>query len=223
MRRKSFDALVSAAGLLLTVILVAAGALAFWGYSYSNNTVSSQLKAQDITFPSAAAFANAKPGTEITPQMKPYLLQYAGKQLTTGAQAEAYADHFIAYHLAEMPYGGVYAKVSAAAMAAKPGSAQATQLKALEQTVFQGTSLRGMLLNAYGWWKIGQIALYSSIACWGFAVVTALLSLLGIRHFRRVPPEVEIPRLGSPQFFAANTTTGGANGAKTAPLVGTNN
>ncbi|HET9059340.1 MAG TPA: hypothetical protein VFN61_05415, partial [Acidimicrobiales bacterium] len=163
MRRKSFDALVSAAGVLLTVILIAAGALAFWGYSYSNNTVTNQLRSQDITFPPAAAFAHAKAGTEITPSMIPSVSQYAGQRLQTGAQAEAYADHFIAVHLSEMPYGGVYAKVSAAAMAAKPGSAEATQLKAVEQTVFQGTSLRGMLLNAYGWWKIGQIALYSAI------------------------------------------------------------
>jgi hypothetical protein len=202
MRRKSFDALVSAAGMLLTVILLAAGALAYWGYSYSNNTVSSQLKAQDITFPSKAAFANAKPGTEITPAMIPYLEKYAGKQMTTGAQAEAYADHFIAIHLSEMPYGGVYAKVSAAAMAAPAGSAQATQLKALEQTVFQGTSLRGMLLNAYGWWKIGQIALLASIASFVLAVLTLALSALGIRHMRRVPLEQEIPKLDT-------VTTGG--------------
>lgn len=50
--------------------------------------------------------------------MKPYLLQYAGQQMTTVAQApEAYANHFIAVHLSEMPYGGVYATASAAASA----------------------------------------------------------------------------------------------------------
>jgi hypothetical protein len=183
--------------MLLTVVLLAAGALAFWGYSYSNNTVTSQLKAQDITFPSKAAFANAKPGTEITPAMIPYLEKYAGQQLTNGAQAEAYADHFIAVHLSEMPYGGVYAKVSAAAMAAAPGSAQATSLKAVEQTVFQGTSLRGMLLNAYGWWKIGQIAFLASIVSFVLAAVTLVLSAFGIRHMRRVSLDEEIPRLGT--------------------------
>lgn len=193
MRRKSFDALVSTGGLLLTLVLVAAGALAFWGYSYSNNTVKNQLSAQEIYFPPASAFAHAKPGTEITPQMRPYLLKYAGEQMMTGAQAEAYADHFIAYHLAEMPYHGVYSKVSAAALAAKPGSAQATELKALEQTVFQGTSLRGMLLNAYGWWKIGQIALWASITSFILAGVTLLLSALGIRHYRKVAWDEEIP------------------------------
>lgn len=195
MRRKSFDAILSAGGFLLTLVLVVAGALAFWGYSYSSNTVANQLKAQEITFPSLAAFAHAKAGTEITPQMLPYLEKYAGMQMTTGAQAKAYADHFIANHLAAMPYHGVYSQVSAAAMAAAPGSAQATQLKGLEQTVFQGTSLRGMLLNAYGWWKMGQIALWASIAMWAMAGAMLALSVLGLRHFRKAPVTEEIPRL----------------------------
>jgi hypothetical protein len=50
--------------------------------------------------------------------MLPYLKQYAGQQMLTGQQAEAYADHFIAVHLSEMPYGGVYSKISTAALAA---------------------------------------------------------------------------------------------------------
>ena len=43
--------------------------------------------------------------------------QYAGQQLLTGAQAKVYADDFIAVHLSEMPYGGLYSKISAAALA----------------------------------------------------------------------------------------------------------
>ena len=30
--------------------------------------------------------------------------------------------------------------------------------------MFRGTTLRGMLLNAYAFWKIGQIALWGAIA-----------------------------------------------------------
>jgi len=37
MRRKSFDAIATAGGILLTVVLVVAGVLLFWGYSYANN------------------------------------------------------------------------------------------------------------------------------------------------------------------------------------------
>ena len=109
MRRKSFDALVSFGGLLMVVVLLAAGALLFWGYSYANNSVSSQLSAQKIDFPNQAALAtaaNPKPGgfSEITPAMLPYLQKYAGQELTTGAQAQAYANHFIAIHLQAVSY-----------------------------------------------------------------------------------------------------------------------
>ncbi|MGH7234058.1 MAG: hypothetical protein ACREF7_01260, partial [Candidatus Saccharimonadales bacterium] len=79
MRRRTFDLIASAIGVLLTLGLVLAGGLLMWGSSFIGNEVHSQLARQDITFPSAAAFKHAKPGTEITPGMKPYLLQYAGQ------------------------------------------------------------------------------------------------------------------------------------------------
>ncbi len=195
MRRKSFDAIVSAGGLLMAIVLVAAGALLFWAYSYTNGTVTSQLASQKITFPSKAAFEQAKVGTEIEPVMLPYLEKYAGEPLTTGAQAEAYADHFIYYHLQEIGGGQTYAQLSADAMALPPGTPAYTAAEAKVQTVFQGTTLRGMLLNAYGWWKMGQIALISSIAAFIAAAIASVLSALGLRHFRKVPLTEEIPRL----------------------------
>jgi hypothetical protein len=195
MRRKSFDAIVSAGGVLLAIVLVAAGALLLWGYSYTNGTVTSQLASQKITFPPRAAFAQAKVGTEIEPVMIPYLEKYAGQPLTTGAQAEAYADHFIAYHLQEIGGGKTYAQLSAVAMALPAGSAAYTAAEARVTTVFQGTTLRGMLLNAYGWWKMGQIALVSAIASFVLAGAASALSVLGLLHFRRVPVTEEIPRL----------------------------
>ena len=198
MRRKSFDVLVSVGGLLLTLVLLAAGGLLLWGYSYANNTVHNQLAAQSIYFPTKADFAQAKPGTEITPGMIPYLEKYAGQQLTTGAQAEAYADHFIAVHLQEIGGGKTYSELSGAAMALPKGSAAYTAAEAKVQTVFQGTSLRGMLLNAYGWWQMGQIALIAAIVTFVLAGVTLLLSGLGLWHYRRVPAEEEIPRFATP-------------------------
>jgi hypothetical protein len=129
--------------------------------------------------------------------MVPYLEKYAGQELTTGAQAQAYANHFIAIHLQEMTGGQTYSQVSAAAMAAAPGSAKATALNAEVDTVFKGTTLRSMLLNAYGWWQMGQIALISSVIAFIFAGITLVLSGLGLRHFRKVPVEEEIPRLAT--------------------------
>jgi hypothetical protein len=212
MRRKSFDALVSVGGVLLAVVLVVAGVLAFWGYSYANNTVSSQLSAQKIVFPTKAELAQAKnpaPGgfSEVTPAMLPYLEKYAGEQMTTGAQAKAYADHFILIHLQEMTGGRTYSQVSAAALALPKGSAAYTAAESLDQTVFQGTTLRSMLLNAYGWWQMGQIALISSVIAFILAALTLVLSGLGLRHFRRAPLDEEIPRLQGASALAATAAT----------------
>src|SRR5690348_12976712 len=117
MRRRAFDIILATGGLVVTAVLLVASGLLLWGYHFANSNVHDQLAQQQIFFPPASAFAQAKPETEITPAMVPYLQKYAGKQLTTGPQAQAYADHFIATHLAAMPLGGVYAKVSAASMA----------------------------------------------------------------------------------------------------------
>jgi hypothetical protein len=200
MRRKSFDAIVSTGALLLTVVLVAAGALMLWGYHYANHTVTTQLSAQEIYFPTKAELAQAKPATptsfsEVTPEMVPYLAPYAGQQLTTGAQAEVYANQFIAGHLEQIGGGKTYSQVSSAAMALPKGTPAYTAAEATAQTMFQGTTLRSMLLNAYGWWQIGQIALIAAIVSFALAVVTLVLAGLGLWHYRRVSVEEEIPRL----------------------------
>ena len=91
MRRRTLDALLTTGGLVLAAILLIAGVLLTWGHVFVNNQVHDQLAAQKITMPAGDAIAE--------PTIKPYLSQYAGQQLTTGAQAEAYANHFIAVHL----------------------------------------------------------------------------------------------------------------------------
>src|SRR5664279_3993524 len=151
MSRKVFDKLTSAGGIVAVVVLLVAGGLLTWGHSFVNSNVHNQLAQQQIFFPPKAAWAHAKPGTKITPAMIPYLEKYSGQQLLTGQQAEAYADHFIKIHLSEMPYGGVYSKISAAAIAAPTN----TTLTALKETSFQGTTLRGLLLEAYAFATIG--------------------------------------------------------------------
>src|SRR5271170_4350274 len=146
MRRFSSRIWLAVASAAVATVLLIAGGLALWGSAYVHNTVQGQLASQQIFFPPAAAFAHAKAGTEITPSMIPSVSQYAGQQLTTGAQAETYADNFIAVHLSEMPYGGVYAKASAAALAQPTNTVIAGEVA----TIFKGTTLRGLLLEAYG-------------------------------------------------------------------------
>jgi hypothetical protein len=190
--RKVFDVLTSTGGLVLVIVLLVAGGLLAWGQSFANSNVHNQLAQQQIYFPPQAAFAHPKAGTEITPSMIPSVSQYAGQQLLTGEQAKVYADDFMAVHLSEMPFGGVYSKISTAARAAKPGSVAATKLAALEQTSFQGTTLRGLLLEAYGFSVIGTIMFWGMIASFSLALIMALLVGLGFWHARRTPQEVEM-------------------------------
>ncbi|GIH19196.1 hypothetical protein [Rugosimonospora africana] len=182
MRRRTFDTILSAVGVMLTLVLLVAGGLLMWGYSFANSNVHDQLAAQQIYFPAAGSDA-LKPAA-----IGPYLNQYAGQQLVTGAQAKAYADHFIAVHLSEVADGKTYAQVSTAAQADPTNAA----LQAQVNTLFKGETLRGMLLNAYAFWKIGQIALYAAIASFLLAAVMLVLSVLGIAHLRRVPEQAEV-------------------------------
>ena len=160
-------------GLALAGILVAAGGLLLWGSTYVHNTVQGQLSTQQIFFPPAAAFAHPKVGTEITPSMIPSVSQYAGQQMLTGQQAEAYADHFIAVHIQDMGAGKTYSQLSAESIA-QPNNAK---LAATVGTVFKGETLRSMLLNAYGWWKVSQIVYIVSLALFGLGTVAGLASI----------------------------------------------
>jgi hypothetical protein len=180
MRRNSHFLLAAVSAALAAVLLIAGGLL-LWGSAYVHNTVQSQLAAQQITFPAAAAFAHPKAGTEITPNMIPSVSQYAGQQLLTGQQAEAYADHFIAQHITDMSGGKTYSQLSAESLA-QPNN---TQLAGLVATVFKGETLRSMLLNAYGWWKVSQITYIISLAAFGLGTVSFLAGLFGFASLRR--------------------------------------
>ena len=87
------------------------------------------------------------------------------------------------------------------------------------QTVFRGTTLRSMLLEAYGFWMFGQIALFAAIASFTGAVLLLILSAIGLVHGRRVPAETEVlaktahatpaDRLTSPRPDPAPLPSGG--------------
>ena len=136
-------------GLIATLALASVGGLAWWAHEFTQSSVQTELQAQKIYFPPKGSPALA------SPKIGPYLDQYAGQQLLTGPQAKAYADHFIAVHLQEVAGGQTYAEISSQALA-NPTN---LQLKAEEQTLFQGETLRGLLLgDAYSFWTVGYIA-----------------------------------------------------------------
>ncbi|MBM6400264.1 hypothetical protein [Phycicoccus sonneratiae] len=187
--RSSFDKLISWTGLIVAAVLLVAGALLTWASTFATSTVHDQLAAQQITMPAAAALT--------TPDMKAHLTQYAGQPMTTGDQAKAYADYYIQAHMDESAEGKTYSQVSGEYMAAlkTDPTAQATQdLGQLRQTLFMGTTLRGMLLNAYAFGTIGAIAMWAAIAAFVGSAVMFVLGALGLAHARRVTP-VEAPAL----------------------------
>jgi hypothetical protein len=184
MRRKTFDALAVISGLVLAVVLAVAGGLLLWGHNFVNDQVHTQLAAQKIIFPPAGSEAiKSLPAADAQA-----MTTYGGQLMTTGAQAQTYADHFIAVHLREIGGGKTYAQLSAAALANPKNTALAEQV----QTIFRGETLRGLLLNAYGWWQMAQIMFIGAWVAFGAAAVLLILSLLGIAHLRRTPAEAEV-------------------------------
>ena len=181
MRRRTFDALVTGAGLILAAILIIAGGLLAFGHSFVDGQVHNELAAQKIYFPASGSPAIKAPEFAA-------MHQYAGQLMTTGAQAEVYADHFIANHLKEIGGGLTYSQLSAKSLAQPKNTALAAQV----QLMFRGTTLRGLLLNAYAFGKMGQLALWGAIAAFASAGLLLILSVGGYLHLRRVSPDTEV-------------------------------
>ncbi len=193
MKRRTFDKILTLVGVGLSIFLFAGAGLLNWGYSFADNQVKSQLQAQQITIP--AATQNAKEDAATTAFFK----ENGNKIMSTGKQAQMYADHYLGFHLSEMP---TYAKASAAnrsaagALAANPTDAtlQAAASKAAStlETVFKGTTLRGTLLTAYAFWQLGQIAKLAALATLVGGILLLILSIAGWVHLRRTPEDATI-------------------------------
>jgi hypothetical protein len=181
MRRKTFDGLMATGGLVLAVVLLVAGGLLVWANGFVHDQVTSQLKVQRITFPEAGSESLADPA------VKPYLTQYAGQQLTTGKQAKAYADHYIAVHIAAASGGKTYSELSTASRA-NPDDAE---LAGLVQTTFRGETLRGLLLNAYAFDTMATVAGWAALVSFVGAGLLLVLAALGFVH-ARLTDEAEV-------------------------------
>jgi hypothetical protein len=174
MNRSFLDRLVSVTGAIVGVVLLAAAALLFFAHSYVHGQVADQLKEQQITFPAAGS----KGITSLPPADQNEITKYAGQTMETGAQAKAFADHYIKVHLGEVADGQTYAQVSAKALAAPDNQQLAGQV----QTLFRGETLRGLLLNAYAFDTMATVALIAAWICVIAGVLLLLLALLGLRH-----------------------------------------
>jgi hypothetical protein len=89
-----------------------------------------------------------------------------------------------------------YSEVSSAYLTAqRSGGTDAAQLQKLadlQDTLFMGNTLRGMLLEAYAFGTLGMIAGYASIACFVGGLLFLVLGIAGLMHIRRTPEDATI-------------------------------
>jgi len=174
MNRKSWDQLISTAGVVLAITLIVLGGLAVYGGNFAQSNVRDRLEPQNISFPPLEA---------MTPEEKADIGAFAGQQVTNGAQAEAFS-RYIGGHLTEVNEGATYAETSAAAREEGLEPDVAAELQGKADTLFKGETLRSILLNAYGWWTAATIAVYAGYILILVGLAFGVLGFLGFRHAR---------------------------------------
>lgn len=178
MNRSTLDKLISSTGLLVAAVLIAASCALFYAHHFVHSQVVSELSAEKIYFPPAKSEALAA----LPPASNHAMSAYAGQQLTTGPQAKVWADDFIAVHLQKIGGGETYAQLSTKAMADPTNATLAKQV----QTVFQGETLRGLLLNAYAFDTMATVAYFAALGALAAGCVLLILAALGFYHSGRV-------------------------------------
>src|SRR5260221_4793654 len=161
-------------GSVLFLVLSVGSGLLLWGSGFAHKMVHNQLSEQKIKFPEKGS-----PGLDA--KEFPGLQRYAGQAVDNGPKAKAYADQFIKVHLNGIANGQTYSQVSAQSLA-KPGDAQ---LAAKVQTLFRGETLRGLLLYAWGWSVVGEIAYWTGIAALLGAIAVFGALVLGFAAHER--------------------------------------
>jgi hypothetical protein len=195
MKRRTLDIMFSTGGLVLAALLLVVGVVLTSNANFARNYVSTQLSQQNISF---------TPVDKLTAEEKQSacLVQYAGQQLTTGKQAECYANEFIGLHLKSIAGGQTYAElgVPQSKLQAQVTQAQKTNdpnlatlqkqlatLTAQRDTLFKGETLRGLLLTSYGFSVFGDKAGQGALVAYLAALLLALLSVAGFAHAVVVP------------------------------------
>jgi hypothetical protein len=198
MKRRTLDFLFSAGGLALSLLLVILGLVMTSNADFARDYVKDQLGQQRITFTPVAGLDEAERESSC-------VVANAGKPLTTGKQAECYANDYIGLHLEGIAAGKTYAELGEpqtalreeVAAAEKSGDPDLATLKAdlakvtgQRETLFKGETLRGLLLTSFGFSvfgvKGGEVATVSFIV----AGLLALLSLAGLAHALRTSRDV---------------------------------
>jgi hypothetical protein len=190
MKRKTLDVLLSGGLLVLAGLLLVAGLVLTANANFANNYVTNQLSQQNITFKTIDTLTDEEKNADC-------LVTYAGQQLTTGKQAECYANNFIGLHLKSTANGQTYAELgvpqsqlrSQVADAQKNNApnladlqTQLAEVTSQRETVFKGETLRGLLLTSYGFSEFGTKAGQAATVAYLAAGLMLLLAVAGFLH-----------------------------------------
>ncbi len=159
--------------------------------AFANNYVADQLSQQNITFKTADTLTDEE---KFSPNV---WWTHAGQKLTTGKQAECYANNFIGLHLKSTANGQTYAElgvpqsqlrtqIATAEKANAPNLAdlqkQLADVTAQRETLFKGETLRGLLLTSYGFSEFGTKAGQAATVAYLAAGLMLLLAIAGFLH-----------------------------------------
>ena len=192
MKRKTLDIIFSIGGMALACLLLVLGLVLQNQANFAQDYVKSQLAEQKISF---------TPVKGLSPEEKKAacLVKWAGQPLTTGKQAECYANEYIGLHVTEINEGKTYSQSSGearalaakaeAAMKANPDDPEAQALDGQAKAaagktdaLFKGETLRGLLLTTYGFSIFGERAAQAATVAFLVAAVLAIASIAGFIH-----------------------------------------
>ena len=189
MKRRTLDLIFAVGGVFIALLIIVLGLVLQNQANFAKNYVHDQLSEQKISF-TPAKFLKAD-------ESNPCLKKYGGQPLVTGHQAECYANHYIGVHVTLINGGKTYAETSGAALgldaklaamtdqnspAAKQLAAQAATLHGKATTLFQGETLRGLLLTSYGFSIFGERAHQAALVCFALVLVLILAAIAGFIH-----------------------------------------
>ena len=195
MKRRTLDVLFSIGGLGIAALLLVAGIVLTANANFASTYVADQLGQQNISFKTADTLTAEE-------KQQACLVTYAGQKLTTGKQAECYANNFIGLHLKSIAGGKTYAELGEPQTALRTQVAEAQKTNAANlpdlqkqlaevtgqrETVFKGETLRGLLLTSYGFSEFGTKAAQAATVAYLGAGLMLLLALFGLLHAYRTP------------------------------------
>lgn len=193
LRRPSAGRRIGLAGVALALGLALLGTVMRSNADFAETYVADQLGQQRITFKPADALTAEERG-------QPCLVRYAGSRLTTGSQAECYATSFIGQHLPKIADGKTFselrsvqttlrADLASAQAAGDPAAAdlqrQLGEITAKRQSLFEGETMKGLLLTTYGFSTLGAKAGQAATAAYAGAGALVLLSAVLLVRSRR--------------------------------------